>query len=267
MKLLTLNTHSLIENSYEKKLADFISAIREIKPDIIALQEVNQSCSADTVIGRAAGYIPCQEAIPLKSDNHALKVCESLDSYNWTWLPIKIGYGKYDEGLALLSRERIGSIRYITLSPHDDYGDWKTRKALAINCRDEWFFNVHMGWWSDRIEGFSFEWSVLHKYCKKFKNVWLMGDFNNPAETKGEGYDLVRKSGFYDTFKLSRKKDDGYTVRGVIDGWETADPRQANLRIDQIWCDRERDILSSEVIFNGDNKPIVSDHYGVMISL
>ena len=53
MKLLTLNTHSLIENSYEKKLADFISAIREIKPDIIALQEVNQSCSADTVIGRA----------------------------------------------------------------------------------------------------------------------------------------------------------------------------------------------------------------------
>ena len=42
MKLLTLNTHSLVEENYSEKLSIFVKAVAEIKPDIIALQEVNQ---------------------------------------------------------------------------------------------------------------------------------------------------------------------------------------------------------------------------------
>ena len=46
MKIMTLNTHSLAEPEYESKLAAFAGSLVQIKPDIIALQEVNQSMSA-----------------------------------------------------------------------------------------------------------------------------------------------------------------------------------------------------------------------------
>ena len=46
MKLLTLNTHSLVEAEYERKLCDLVTAVCDIRPDIIALQEVSQSLSA-----------------------------------------------------------------------------------------------------------------------------------------------------------------------------------------------------------------------------
>lgn len=46
MKLLTLNTHSLLEENFEKKLEWFVEIILKEKPDIIALQEVNQSMDA-----------------------------------------------------------------------------------------------------------------------------------------------------------------------------------------------------------------------------
>ncbi len=42
MKLITLNTHSLIEEHYEEKLHAFAEVIRKEKPDILAMQEVNQ---------------------------------------------------------------------------------------------------------------------------------------------------------------------------------------------------------------------------------
>ena len=41
MKLITLNTHSLIEEHYEEKLHAFAEMVRKEKPDILALQEVN----------------------------------------------------------------------------------------------------------------------------------------------------------------------------------------------------------------------------------
>ena len=46
MKLLTLNTHSLQEENYPQKLEQFVETICQEKPDIIALQEVNQSINA-----------------------------------------------------------------------------------------------------------------------------------------------------------------------------------------------------------------------------
>ena len=42
MKILTLNTHSLQEENYEQKLNWFVEGILKERPDIIAMQEVNQ---------------------------------------------------------------------------------------------------------------------------------------------------------------------------------------------------------------------------------
>ena len=41
MKLMTLNTHSLVESSYEEKKEKFIETLIVEQPDVVALQEVN----------------------------------------------------------------------------------------------------------------------------------------------------------------------------------------------------------------------------------
>ena len=109
MKIMTLNTHSLAEPEYESKLAAFAGSLVQLKPDIIALQEVNQSrCAPPAASGRLreSGYVPCcakdlSTATPcasravIRADNHALNLALLLArsgvSYQWTWTPAKIG--------------------------------------------------------------------------------------------------------------------------------------------------------------------------------
>ena len=47
MKLLTINTHSLQEENYAQKLDQFVESVLKERPDLIAMQEVNQTCDAE----------------------------------------------------------------------------------------------------------------------------------------------------------------------------------------------------------------------------
>ena len=271
MKLLTLNTHSLVEDNYSTKLDAFVSAIAEQRPDIIALQEVNQTIAETQVDVISEGYVPCVENIVIRKDNHVYKAAELLESagikYYWTWLPLKKGYNKYDEGIALMSRSRIIETDVVRISETDDYNNWKTRKIIGIRTEaapDEWFFSVHYGWWDDLDEPFQNQWQKTVEYMKKYSRVWLMGDFNSPAEVRNEGYDIINGSGWYDSYTRAKTRDNGITVGKVIDGWRDKVSGTDGMRIDQIWCSQKAEIASSEVIFNGANKPVVSDHYGVV---
>lgn len=271
MKLLTLNTHSLVEDNYSTKLDAFVSAIAEQRPDIIALQEVNQTIAETQADVISEGYVPCDENIVIRKDNHVYKAAELLEGagvkYYWTWLPLKKGYDKYDEGIALMSRSRIIETDVVRISETDDYNNWKTRKIIGIRTEaapDEWFFSVHYGWWDDLDEPFQNQWQKTAEYMKKYSRVWLMGDFNSPAEVRNEGYDMINSGGWYDSYTLARTRDNGITVGKVIDGWRDKVSGTDGMRIDQIWCSQKAEIASSEVIFNGANKPVVSDHYGVV---
>ena len=108
MKLLTLNTHSLIEPDYEAKREIFVNFIAAEQPEVFALQEVNQTASAPLLGDVPEGYYPCPgNMVQLKEDNHAAAVARMLEErgvqYHWSWLPAKIGYDKYDEGMAVFS--------------------------------------------------------------------------------------------------------------------------------------------------------------------
>ena len=271
MKLLTLNTHSLVEDNYSKKLDAFVSAIADQRPDIIALQEVNQTIAKTQADVISEGYVPCDENIVIRKDNHVYKAAELLEGagvkYYWTWLPLKKGYNKYDEGIALMSRSRIIETDVVRISETDDYNNWKTRKIIGIRTEaapDEWFFSVHYGWWDDLDEPFQNQWQKTVEYMKKYSRVWLMGDFNSPAEVRNEGYDMINGGGWYDSYTRAKTRDNGITVGKVIDGWRDKVSGTDGMRIDQIWCSQKAEIASSEVIFNGANKPVVSDHYGVV---
>lgn len=166
MKLLTLNTHSLIEPEYEAKRDAFVEFIRKEQPDVFALQEVNQTAAAPLLAGVPAGYYPCPgNMVLLKADNHAAAVARMLEeagcAYHWSWLPAKIGYDRYDEGMAVFSRAPITAAENLLLSQINDYNNWKTRRALGICAGDVWCYAVHMGWWKDEEEPFADQWNIL----------------------------------------------------------------------------------------------------------
>lgn len=270
MKLLTLNTHSLAENDYHRKLEIFIDAISEEKPDIIALQEVNQTFSERASDKLTRGYTKCRDDICIRIDNHVLSVSDALSrrgiDYFWTWLPIKRGYGRYDEGIAIMSRSEILETDILTVSSTDDINNWRTRKLLGVRTvaqPDTWFYSVHFGWWDDKEEPFVRQWRNTSLHMRKYERVWLMGDLNNAAGVRGEGYDLIISDGWSDSYVLAREKDDGITVAKAIDGWR--DKKHDGIRIDHIMCKPKDYVLSSYVIFNGSNREIVSDHYGVVV--
>lgn len=278
MKLMTLNTHSLAGADYPAKLRRFAEGIAAERPDLIALQEVNQTIAAPEADGALlTGYVPAQGAVPLRADNHAAHAARLLRESglrcSWTYLPVKVGYGRYDEGLAFISLTgSIACTETVCISRSDDYADWKTRKALGIRlegCPD-WFCTVHMGWWDDVQEPFLPQWKALQDFASAGRGgmrTWLMGDFNAPAEVRGESYDRIAASGWHDTWLLAARRRGSETVPGEIDGWRNGQAEHSGrgMRIDHIWCSAPVRVTSASVVFNGENHPVVSDHFGVMI--
>ncbi len=275
MKIVTLNTHSLVEPDYERKREAFAKVIEREQPDILAMQEVNQTAAAGSLsLRQLTGYLPCPGMrVPVRCDNHAAWMAKRLRQtglhYHWTWISAKLGYGKYDEGLALFSRRPIREAEQFFISRTHDYSNWKTRKALGIRTDDgTWFYTVHMGWWDDEEERFADQWQVLEAMLQRKKpvekSIWLMGDFNSPADVRSQGYDLVCGSGWQDSYEAAVEKDQGYTVEKVIDGWRER-PSAQGMRLDYIFSSRPEWVTSSHVICNGSNYQVVSDHCGVMI--
>ena len=278
MKILTLNTHSHMEEDNAAALRHFVDGVLDAMPDVIALQEVNQhreAAKAEEAL--LEGYVPAQTVIPVRCDNFAanaaLLLREAGLSCSWTYLPVKLGYGRFDEGLAILSLgKKITHTESFLISRSGEYAFWKTRKVLGVQvegCAD-WFYNVHMGWWNDEEEPFMVQWKILHCFLTtkpRQAPVWLMGDFNAPAEIRGEGYDYIENTGWYDTYPRAGERRGEITIPGGIDGWQGGRKLRTGARIDHVWCSMPVAVTSSRTVFDGSAQPTVSDHYGVLVEI
>ena len=280
MKILTLNTHSLQEENYQQKLNWFVEGILKEMPNIIAMQEVNQTAAAELMdLEMLEGQYPIPGCMKIRRDNHAAQVAYRLRQAGiecyWAWLPIKLGYGEYDEGVAILSLGRkIRCVDKFPISKINDYQNWRTRAVLGVQVEglDDWFYTVHMGWWDDTAERFLDQWNTLSsciatKRC--YSTIWLLGDFNAPDQVLGQSYEHIVACGWVDTYKIAQYKDSGITVPGIIDGWreKLIDKNVEGMRLDYIWCSQRKEVFSSRVVFNGMKEPVVSDHFGVMIQV
>lgn len=257
MKLLTLNTHSLIEENSPLKAKILAETMLKEDIDVACLQEVNQSINAQGVI-----YPDIEGNI--KKDNYLFEVMKNLGknhSYKGIWLPIKNGYGKFDEGIAILTRFEILETKEFYVSKTSDPTNWKTRRILGVKTKKGWFFSVHMGFWKDE-DSFLNQWERLCTNLPKKEKIWLMGDFNSPSHIKGEGYDLILKSKWYDSFSLAKEKDGGITAKANIDGWKNGIDE---MRIDYIFSNFKANVKRSFVIFNGEREEKISDHNGIVI--
>ncbi len=276
MKLLTINTHSLQVEDYETKLEQFVQWVLAEKPDIIAMQEASQTAAAEPI---AEPYrfrqVPVPDVMDLRADNHAAQVAYRLNraglECHWVWLPIKVAYEKNDEGVAILSLGRpIEEIHWFPVSNVCVHSLWSSRAALGVRvagCPD-WFYTIHTGWWDAHPEPFQDHWwRIQSGVADQPGRVWLMGDFNVPAHLRNQGYDLIRAAGWLDTHFLTENRDHGITVPDVIDGWHERREAVARsgMRLDYIFVNRDPGILSSRVVLNGQNGPIVSDHFGMLV--
>ena len=277
MKLLTLNAHSYMEKNFEMKLGSLVLAIWREKFDVIALQEVNQLSSKLPIAEnrlKSSGFISADNSL-IKNGNFAFILAEKLKklglNYNWSWVSSHIGYDIYDEGVAIFSLKNVKSVNSFFISKDHSKENYKTRKVLGAEVLDKnnessWFYSLHMGWWNDTEEPFKEQWERLCNNLKPQmnKNVYLMGDFNSPDSNENEGYNLILKNGsWFDTRDLALHKDEGSTIVSSIDGWEESTPK--SMRVDYIFKNNSDPISTSRVIFNGQNYPVVSDHFGVSV--
>lgn len=261
MKLLTLNCHAWQEDNQLEKIQELAKDIVEKQYDVIALQEVSQ---------RMEGMAILQN---IKETNYVYVLLEELKqlgitNYNFTWDFAHLGFEIFEEGLAILTKHTIVEEYSFVVSKHTDPTQWRTRRIVGakVNVNGEMmnFYSCHLGWWSDREDSFMGQADALMAQIKKKERCFLMGDFNNSGFVREEGYDYVMSKGVYDTFQLADEKDSGITVKGKIDGW---DKNKEDLRLDVILCNHPVAVRSSKVVFNGENKAVVSDHFGVEVEI
>jgi maltose 6'-phosphate phosphatase len=259
MKLLTINCHAWQEDNQLDKIKTLAKAIKENSYDVIALQEVSQSIEEETIEGalKKDNYV-----LVLLNELKALGVCE----YDYVWDFAHIGFEVYEEGLAIVTKHKIEKEHSFFISQSDDTNSWKTRKIVGATIsyygNSISFYSCHLGWWNDEEESYLHQVDSLYSFVQKYERYFLMGDFNNDASVKDEGYDYILGKGLFDTYQLAEEKDKGTTVEGKIAGW---DQNKRDLRIDYIFTNALVEVKKSNVIFNGVNKPVISDHFGVEV--
>ena len=268
--LMTLNAHSLIDGNADAQLERLSAFVFSRGVDVLALQEVNQTqgalCASDERL-RAAGCVPLAGKAPLREDNFALRLCEHLRSAGEAWRFVfsaaHNSYGRFEEGVALLTRLPAGEPFGADLSSDPAMDCWKSRVACGLVLGESLYVSVHTGFWNDHEAPFSRQWAALEAALPGDVPVFVMGDLNQPAHVRGEGFDLLMARGWHDAYTQAKARDDGFTVGGSIDGWRSSkdEPR----RLDYILCSRPFSPARCEVVLRGGEA--VSDHSGVCVLL
>ena len=257
MKCLTLNVHAWLEEKPLEKMDILANAIVKNEYDVIALQEVNQSMEAKLVY------------LDIKEDNFGYLLCEKINalsykSYQYFWASSHMAYGKYDEGIALLTKWPVKHVEEFYCSQSQNYKTISARRVLELklNYKGKYIlcYSCHINLpnqeGEDQIENVK---NIL-EHSKTDETKILLGDFNVDAIQDENQYNNIKRLGLWDTYELAKEKDDGITVSKAIDGW---DKQKQNKRIDYIFVNKEVDVISSFTIFNEKNEPVVSDHYGL----
>ena len=267
MKLMTFNTHSWLEQEQLQKLETLAEHIAKVQYDVIALQEVNQLITSE-IVKEPLNFIPSSKKTTIKTDNFALLLIKLLHEkyqldYYWSYAYNHIGYDKYDEGTAILSKHHFDTATLLPFSKTTDPTDFHTRVGIGINLQinqiDYAFYSLHTSWWKDENDNVIFP-QEADKFTKLQDDdtvVMLLGDFNNPSQIRNEGYDFMLQN-WLDTYQLAEQKDGTYTMGGNIAGW---DHNQEPLRIDFIFSSQNVKVKEAKILFDGRNEKPLSDHF------
>lgn len=259
LKVMILNLHCCQEDNQDQKLSLIARAIDERDVDIVCLQEVaelwnNGQGDWETNTARIINE-------RLQSPYHLVT--------DWSHL----GFGRYREGVAVLSRHPIRrhEAKYVSAS-HDPYSI-HSRKVVMAQVKVPYVglinvFSSHLSWWDD---GFPEQFEKLRHWAANEQSgqvtaTMLCGDFNIKAGSTG--YQLVVDSNEYDDQYLLANSPK--TFRTIF---ENQDPHwQSSLdhdhRIDYIFLRKGSDlcVTSGRVVFTDQDFGRVSDHFGYLMT-
>ena len=243
LKVLTLNLHCYQEDRQEEKFGRIAAAVEKFRIDILCLQEVGELWNR----GRGCW-----------NTNAAKKIVDRLGlPYHLLADWSHIGFGRYREGVAILSRYPLLRDESHYISACRDQGCIHARKALmgrvqvpsigAVNV-----FSVHLSWWE---EGFREQAESLLALAERFREpsvaaTLLCGDFN--VAPGSEGYRMIAE----------RYED---MLPGAARGHSPAGDR----RIDYIFMNRGGGLKAVEArpVFTDADCGRVSDHCGYLIGI
>lgn len=261
MKLLTLNVHAWLEDNQAEKIAILAQTIVEKGYDVIALQEVNQLMTTPAVTQA------------LKQDNYGVVLLRQINrqveqKYSLFWSNSHIGYDKYDEGIAFLTRLPVYEVDPFYCSQHQRLDSILSRKIMGLTVEyqnqliDCYSCHINLPDCEGENQLDNIRNIVERSHSENLKI--LMGDFNTDAISNPQAYQQIKSLGLLDSYELAEQKDSGITVEKAIDGWRSHSEEK---RLDYIFLNQAKRVLSSQVIFNGKNKPVVSDHFGLEVDV
>lgn len=273
MKMLTLNTHSWMEEDGQQQLEVLAKRIMKEDYDLIALQEVNQLITSP-LANLDKYFQPTEDQQAIHQDNFLFCLTERLKAYDcqyyWGWSYNHIGYDIYHEGIGLLSKTPFAAMDLL-VSKSKDPTDYHTRRLMIgetkLGKQRITVVSGHFSWWQGKEKAFAYEWQQLEETLRNNSDgLILMGDFNNDAMISGEGYKLVMNSplSLQDTFMKAEKRYGEHTVEEAIDGWTN---NLAQLRIDYVVVSEHFTIDCYRIVFNGKTDPKISDHYGIEVEM
>ena len=251
LKLLTLNLHCLEEENIKDNQERITKEIIKKDIDIIYLQEVAQYSDSNVVYEN------------VKDSNYGYQLQQLLkdkgSEYFFYYDMIKYAFGKYDEGIAILSKHMLYDVKSNFISKSHEVNYWRTRKMIKgdIHRLDKKvsIVSAHLGW-TDKFEVFEEQIDRLLSHVSDNHVLLLAGDFNVSPKTKE--YSYVLNKGLTDLYGNNPKFTfDATHIKNM-------DLHQGETRIDYIFANMKLEVLRREILFT---KQRVSDHYGVYMEI
>jgi maltose 6'-phosphate phosphatase len=259
LKVLILNLHCYQEENQDEKFTKIAKTINELEIDIICLQE-------------AAEY--WRDGQGDWESNAAKIINDRLTNpfyihYDWSHL----GFAKYREGVAILSRYPLSNheAKYVSDS-HDEY-NINSRKVVKARVDVPYIgfinvFSAHLSWMEG---GFKSQFQRLQQWADinngdDIKATLLCGDFNITAGTEGYGF-VIDSCDYEDQFLAVNEHGIFDKIFRVNDAhWQ--DLLADDYRIDYIFMKKNSQLkaVSAKVIFTEQNYGRVSDHFGYLMT-
>lgn len=260
LNVMVLNLHCYQEADQQRKFRCIAQAIDDLHVDVVCFQEVAEHWN------NGQGDWASNSA---RIINDHLRAPAHLAT-DWSHL----GFDRYREGVAVLSRHRIvrQESRYVSRS-HDPFSIHSRKVVLAqIDVPSIGLVNVfsaHLSWWSD---GFAEQFGNLRQWAREahgpgVQATLLCGDFN--IEAGSRGYELVRDSNEYDDGFLAATRPEAHRAVFADRVADWREHLRNDGRIDYILVRRSGALraVAGRELFTEQAYGRVSDHTAYLLTL
>lgn len=258
LRVLALNLHCYQEENQDYKFSQIARAIDDLQVDIICLQEVAElwNDGKGDWASNSARIINDRLAAPY----HLIT--------DWSHL----GFDKYREGVAILSRHPVVRQEAKYVSSSEDPYDIHARKVVMAQIRIPFVglvnaYSVHLSWLEN---GFEEQFKKLQawsgaRHSGQVKATLLCGDFNVTACSTG--YRLITGSGELEDQYLAAASPAGAESNSRSDDPYWQQKLAEDYRIDYIFMNKPGSLhaVSGRIVFTDQDYGSVSDHNGYLM--